>query len=346
MIKNKLKFVIYIFSFVLFFMFFNNKVNALDYDVNINSIEGLVYGNKLNSAKINGESTIDGHFSFYDGNILLNNVGNISVEVVFIPSDLDNYEVKRVNVNSFIEKRKIEVVFSGFIYKQYDGSDKINLPEYRYDGIIDEEVSVIGDLVATLEGIYVGEDIPVILSGVEIIGEKKEFYQLELSGHRGNVYPLMLEKEGYNATQITLDKNVYVDTRYSLIINVNENVNTINDKYSTFKEIEYLVYNHNNIKLDIQGNFKVSMNASDEDVNRNRFTLFELTKEGEYKKIEYVYNNGKLEFNIASTSRIVFATRDIEYNLIYLFNAVLLFCLCFVIVSRIKNSKMKEDIIY
>ena len=120
----------------------------------------------------------------------------------------------------------------------------------------------------------------------------------------------------------------------------------IDNKYSSFKKIEYLVYNHNNVKLDVKGNFKVKMNVSNEDAGRDRFTVFELTSDGEYKQIGHTYKEGYLEFTIASNSQVVFATRDIEYNVIFLFNAVLLISLCFVIVYRIKHSRIKEEIMY
>ena len=156
----------------------------------------------------------------------------------------------------------------------------------------------------------------------------------------------MLEKEGSNATQINLDKDVYVDTKYSLVVNVSDDNTSIDSKYTSFKKIEYIVYNHNNVELDVKGNYKVSMSVRSEDVNKYRFTLFELTNTGEYKEIEYTYKNGKIEFNIDSTSKVIFATRDIEYHFIYLFSGVLFFSLLFIIVYRVKHSRMKEEVMY
>lgn len=346
MIKNKLKFVIFFCCFLLFLIVGNNKVSASEYNVEVTSIEGLVYGSELKNAKIKGNSSIEGSFSFYNSDIILDSVGNVNIEVLFVPSDLDNYDVKKINVLSYVSRRKIEIIFNGVIRKQYDGLSSINLPAYSYEGIIDDEVSVVGNLKGELKGIYVGEDIGIVLSGVEIVGEKKDCYYLDLLEHRGHVYPSTLEKEGENATKITLDKNVYVDTRYRLQVSVNEEVKKINSDYSSFKKFNYNVYNHNNVKIDVEGKFNVMMIANKEDINNERFALFELTRDGEYRQIDYDYHDGKLIFEIDSDSSVVFTTRNIEYDLLILFGGILLFSLVFVIVYAIKNSKMKEEVIY
>ena len=52
---------------------------------------------------------------------------------------------------------------------------------------------------------------------------------------------------------------------------------------------------------------------------------------------------GKMpHFKMDSTSSLVLSTRDIEYHFIILFSAILIFSLIFVIVYRLKNSKIKE----
>jgi hypothetical protein len=114
----------------------------------------------------------------------------------------------------------------------------------------------------------------------------------------------------------------------------------IDKKYTGFKEYKYLVYSHNNVLLDVEGDFQVKMEIDKEIEKMERFYVFELTKSGEYKKIEYNIEDGHISFIIQSDSSVVFATRNIEYHFIILFASVLLFYLVFIIVYRWKHSRM------
>ena len=106
------------------------------------------------------------------------------------------------------------------------------------------------------------------------------------------------------------------------------------------EEVKKIVGLINNL-IDINSDYRVIMNIDESIVNRERFHLFELTSDGEYKEIKYSYSDNKISFAIKSDSCVIFATRNIEYNLIMLFSGILLFYLLFIIVYRIKNSRIK-----
>ena len=343
MSKNKLKFVIFIFAFLSFLVFKSDFVLANDYTISIESVDNLVYGNKLKDGYINGKSSISGEFSFYKQENVINSVGETEIEIIFTPDDLENYETKKVNFVANVEKRKIFVIFEAPIYKQHDGGTGVNLPCFSYGGIINNEVNVAGTLVGNFSATYVGEDIPIVLSGITIEGEKSEYYYVDLLEHSGRIYPSKLEKGGENATIINLDKGVYVDVGYSLKVSKEDyNTSICNDMYTSFLKYSYIVYNHNGVKMDVDGNFKVQMSISQEIMNTERIKLFELTSDGEYKKLDYSYIDGEIRFSIASQSELVICARNIEYKFIFLFSAILLFSLIFVIVYRWKNSRIKE----
>lgn len=339
MIKNKLKYIIFIPLFVLFFAFFSVEIKASDYPVTINNVTNLVYGNKLKDAIIDGESSeVEGEFSFYNKEIVLDRVGEIELEIIFVPKDSN--EVKKISYNAIVEKREISIFFFSPIYKQYDGSDNIKLPAYTYQGIINEEVSIQGGLRGKLTATYVSEDIPIILSGIEIVGDKKDCYYLDLLEHSARVYPSTLNKSGVNETQIIIDEGVYVDIGYSLKVEEQNKQEKINDKYTGFKVYKYDVYSYNNVLLEINSEYQVKM-VIDEDIkNKERLALFEVTKDGEYKKLNYNIKDSEIHFTIDSNSKVVFATRNIEYHFILLCTSILIFYAVFIVVYRCKNSKI------
>jgi hypothetical protein len=340
--KNKLKFLIFVVSFLALFLIDNKQIKAIDYNVSVESVSNLVYGNKLKDGTITGESEIEGEFSFYDSDLVLDNVGTKSIDIIFTPQDLNNYSSKRITVDVEVSRKKISVVFSTPIYKQYDGNSSISLPEYSYVGIIDNEIEVVGTLTATLAATYVSEDIPLVLSGVTLVGDKANCYYIDLEEHTARIYPSRLEKGGENATYIDLDKDVYVDISYSLKVEkINEAV-SVNKKYTSFLRYNYEVYSHNNVKLSVDSKFKIMMKIDKEVMEKERLKVFELTSSGEYKELEYFYQEGVIYFSIDSDSSLVLTTRDIEYELIVLFSGVLLFSLVFIVIYRFKNSRIKE----
>lgn len=341
MSKNKLKFLLF-FSFSLLFMFVNNNyVNAQDYNISINSLEGLTYGNKLKDVKINGNSEgVEGTFYFYNQEYVLDTVGEIELEIFFVAKN--SSEVKSITVTKEVLPKKISVWFENPLYKQYDGLSTLNLPNYSYVGIINNEVSVEGTLIGNVTATYVGDAIPVVLSGVTIVGEKSDCYYLDLLEHNARIYPSVLEKNGENASKITLDKDVYVDISYSLNVKKDNGNELIDNKYTSFAKYSYEVYDYNNEKINVSGKYDILMKIDEDVMNKERLKVFELTKDGEYKELVYTYRNGEIHFKMDSTSSLVLSTRDIEYHFIILFSAILIFSLIFVIVYRLKNSKIKE----
>ena len=334
--------MIFIPIFILFFAFFSSEIKASDYQINITSVTGLIYGNKLKDATINGDSNgVDGEFSFYNKEMVLDKAGEINLEIIFIPRD--SSEIKRINYTAIVEKRKISIFFVSPIYKQYDGTSSIELPQYTYQGIINNEVEIQGELAASLSGTYVSEGIPLILSGVEIVGDKKDCYYLDLQEHSARVYPSTLSKVGVNETEIILDKDVYVDIGYSLTVELRDSAQKINDKYTGFRNYKYEVYSHNNILLEVDSKYQVKMSVDEEVRKKERLVLFELTKNGEYKKIGYKMDESDIYFTIDSDSEVVFATRNIEYHFIILFSSVLCFYGIFLVAYRWKCSRKNNN---
>jgi hypothetical protein len=288
-----------------------------------------------------GNSSISGDFSYENEDFVLESVGNITLKVIFTPDDEENYSKKEINVETIVEKRKISVVFDRLLYKQYDGTKNIELPSFTYSGILNNEVTISGTLVAELDGAYVSNEIGVTLKGITVIGEKKDFYYIESNEHTARIFPSSLEKQGENKTIIFLSEGIYIDINSSLKVISQDNNSKIDKNYTALKEYKYEIYSDEKVN-DINSNIEVIMNVSDSLMKTRRLAIYELTQDGVYKELEYNYSNGVMKFSINNNSKIVFATRNIEYGLIFIFSGVLLFYFIFMIIYRCKNSKIKE----
>lgn len=338
--KNKLKFIVFL-GFIFLFMLSFQQIKASEYEINVEKVENLVYGNSLKSAKIVGNSSILGNFSFENENLVLNDVGNIELKIVFTPSDVENFNKKEILFETNVEKRRVTIIFDRLLYKQYDGTKEIDLPSYTYSGIINNEVEIEGNLVGTLEASYISDEVNVELSGLTIVGEKKDCYYLETSDYVAKIFPKILEKKGANETILILADNIYINLDSSLKIEVKEETKKIDRNYATFKIYNYDIYNGEN-KLDIDSDIVVSMKIDKNIMDTKRLKIFELTSEGKYQELEYRYSDDKINFTMNSNSKLVFATNNIEYSLIIIFSGVILFYLIFIMFYRFKNSKIKE----
>lgn len=329
-----------IFVGFLFLLFSNAKVEALDYNIRVDSVENLVYGNTLKDAYIVGDSDIEGEFVFVNPNQVIDTMGNMEINIKFVASNIDYTEYIKFIYE--VSPRKISVVFNEPLYKQCDGSTSIVLPTYNYDGIIENEVNVIGTLKGELLASYVGEDIGVVLSGISIDGEKSDHYYLELNEHKARVYPSVLEKDGENYTRITLEKDVYVDIGYSLKV-VETKVNEIvENKYTSFAKYDYLVYSHTNEIMEIDGRYIINMKVNDAILNNERLGVFQLNNAGEYKEIEYQIKDGFISFVLDKDCSVIFATRNIEYYLIIIFTLFLIVIFSFIFIYRYVNMKKQS----
>ena len=109
-----------------------------------------------------------------------------------------------------VAKKNIEIIFDSPIYKRYDGTEQVDLPQHSYIGIINNEVTVVGDLQGSFNGSYVAEEVGITLSGVVLEGEKKDCYTLVLTGHYGRIHPSYVNDVS-NSVSIEFGENVYVD---------------------------------------------------------------------------------------------------------------------------------------
>ena len=151
-IKNSI-FLIFAVIFISIFCHAQKIEASSNYTVEIERIDGLVYGNKYSTGQIVVKTqTIPGTFKYAFPNDIAMKTGQITIAVDFVPLD-ESYMGIRLFPKAIVEKRPINILFDSMIYKQYDGTDKVNLPDYIYDGILEgDDVSVVGDLSVKYSG--------------------------------------------------------------------------------------------------------------------------------------------------------------------------------------------------
>ena len=343
---KKVIFTIFI-SIFLFFITQTNKVCAFeDYIADVERVDGLVYGNEISTGEIVVKSqNIEGTFMFSHPDRIVNSAGTISVWVTFIPKDTATYgNGVSMPVSAYVAKRNIEVIFNSPIYKRYDGTDSIVLPEYEYAGILysditENSIGVVGELVAKYSGSYVAEEVGVILSGISIEGPKKDCYNLVLTGHTGRIHPAYV-RDVSNNVSIEFDENVYVDVLATVRVKKEADNKDVNKDYTSFMLYDFSIYDHNNEKLDVGGNYSVQLRVDKHLIETERLEIFELNKNNEYIKLDYTYNEGVMVFVIKADSQIVFTTRDVEYNIIFVLSGILVFSFVFVVFNWVKISKI------
>lgn len=334
---NKRMFLIAIFVFVCFFC--GSKVDALEtIIIEEPSASEIVYGEPLYNARLSGGSAnVDGKFTFEDV-LAVVDAGNHSVNVVFTPSD-SSYAPVTFPINIKINKRKVDVVFEREIFKLYDGTNNIKLPSYVIVGIIDEDVYVSGNLEGVLDSILVGENIGVELQGLQLEGEKKENYSLELDGFKATIYPKYLEKfsDSHNRVEFSGD---CVPVNSLLYIDKIDDLNI--DGYKVLDAYNIYVKSYNQI-VEVRGLIKTKLVV--ENFDAKKVKVLSCDNYLKCREIDYKYNDGYLSYSDNGINKIVLAEKIYNYDYIWLILAsvVGVSFVIYVIVYKVKHkSKIKK----
>ena len=183
-----------------------------DYTIEIESVTGLTYGDTISKGRIViKEQSVPGEVFFQHPDRIVNTAGEYTVWVTFKPTDVNAYgNGISIPFVADVAKKNIEIIFDSPIYKRYDGTEQVDLPQHSYIGIINNEVTVVGDLQGSFNGSYVAEEVGITLSGVVLEGEKKDCYTLVLTGHYGRIHPSYVNDVS-NSVSIEFGENVYVD---------------------------------------------------------------------------------------------------------------------------------------
>lgn len=327
--------------FLFVFAFFCAKnIGAIDVTIEqVPVAEDIDYGEPLfESALSGGVSNVEGVFRWNKGEQLLE-VGEHDVEVVFEPNDKlyssVNFFVK-VNVN----KRRVYLKFESDIYKQYDDTRDIKLPNYIVGGIRKGDgVYISGELKGTLESGLVSTSTKVILSGIELIGNKKENYYLDLEGFSAKVYPKYIEKFIGDKNRIQLDKNAYVPINTAIYVEEIEEESLTKEGYTILNSYDVYIASDND-RIDMNKPVKVKIKIDENNFNYERLHVYNYYNNSYEEIVDYKYEDGYFVYSASSLGQVVFAQKELNFWWAYLLGSLFtVSALLFVILALLKNRK-------
>ena len=337
---NKFKFM-YIFAFVLMFFFFCNDEKAKGmYDpiiIENPTASEITYGEPLfESILTGGKANVEGVFSWKNNKETFP-AGEYRRTVIFSPFD-NEYNDLEVKVLVKVNKKRVYLKFEEEFHKQYDGTGNLDLPNYEVKGIIDSGVYVKGDLSAKLDGILIGRN-NVILSGIELAGDRTSNYYLDLEGVTCDVHPNYIEKFGDVKHRVDFSSDIYVP--FDTLIYVNQaDTNKIKIDGYSIKRAYDIYLESDNKRVAVHDPVIVKIKVDDSAFKFNRLSVYNVNN-GAYELVDYEYEDGYILYKTSSLGLLVFAQKELDFTWLYIVTSLLLVITVFVVLFRYYKGKEK-----
>jgi len=284
-----------------------------------------------------GVSNVEGSFAWEDELIILE-AGSRSANVIFVPED-ESYDEIVFEIGINVLPRRVYLKFENELRKKYDGNDVLELPSFVVGGVIDKEVYVSGNIEAKLASAFIGENVSVNLSGLELRGDKKDNYYLDLNGFVATIHPDHVGRFGQTNDKLEFKDEIYVPVNSILHIEKKEDSNLIKNGY-VIKEVYELGVKSGNEIVDISGNVSVGFKIDKKSLGYRRIALFNYS-EGEYKEIEYSYTDGYLFFDSDELGLLVIAQKKLDFWWLYIVVVFILIVLIYLIIRGIFVNRKK-----
>ena len=338
MVKKKCLFLFIIFVAIFFFCR-EIKVNAAAVVIEeIPVAEEISYGEPLfESTLIGGRANVEGTFSWKNGRVTFD-VGEYNQVVVFTPTS-SLHSSKEFLVKVKVNPRRAFLNFEEEIYKQYDGLASLSLPNYIVGGIIDKTVYVKGDLSGSLESVLVGTS-KVILSGIELAGEKSEQYYLDLTGFQATVHPRIVAKFGPVKNRIDLVETIYVPID-SLMYTDDMNLEEISKEGYSITSAYDVYIKSGNSRVTVDTKVKVRLLMDERDFEYKRLKIYNYFN-GVYEEVEYTYSEGYIEYSASALGILVFAQKELNFWWLYILIVSLV--LTFDVILIVKKMQTREKV--
>lgn len=327
-------------SFIAVFFFYNAmRVRALNVDIiELPIPDELTYGAPLFESKlVGGIANVEGKF-YWENELLTYDVGEHTTKVVFKPTNSEYSEVVfdiRVKYN----KRRVYIKFEDDIYKHYDGTTFIDLPNYVIGGIIDKTVFVRGNLKGEFENALIGNN-NVLFSGLELVGEKKDNYYLDLEPIKGTIYRIHVEKFGDEKHRVSFKGETYVPADSLLYVNKLDD-KSFNKKNYSIREVYDIYLESDNKRINVNNLVEVKVKLDKKSLNHKRIRVFNYSN-GVYEKVDYKYEDGYIVYQASSLGNLVIAQKKLSFWWLYLLGIV--FVLIIMTIIFVKRYKGKEKI--
>lgn len=337
MMKNK---SIIIFVFLMFIFYKFDTVKAYDTNVIEKPIASeIVYGQPLLESHLDGGvARVAGTFRWKNELEVLS-AGNHKITVIFSPNSQE-FLKEEFEIDLKVNKRRAYIMFEKEIYKQYDGSNTIKLPNFVVCGIIEDDVFVRGELKGTLDNVLIGENINIILEGIELVGENSNNYLLDLSGFKATIHPSYIEKFGKIKNRIDFSKNVYVPIDSLLHVDKEVNVGLHKENYK-IKEV-YDIYLQSSLnRVEIDDLVRVKIKIDESSINGRKIKVYNYYNDN-YDEVKYKYENGYLIYNVNHLGKLVIAQKKFSLWWLYILTITLAMLLIGIVIY--KNNIVKRKI--
>lgn len=334
---GKFKFLLLSIIMAFFFLCLNERVSAQVIIDEVPIASDIHYGQPLfESSLTGGKSNVDGTFRWKNETVV-RDVGEYFETVVFTSNEGNiEFDIK-VKVNP----KRVYIKFEDLLYKQYDESDVIQLPNYVVHGIIDKDVYVKGCLEGKLENIFIGENNKVLLSGIKLVGDIKNNYYLDLDGFTASVYPSSIEKKNGSFSEkivflddvfVPLDSTIQVKER---TVSLGKEGYLINKEYDIYVESK-------GVRVEVNGESIVKIQFDGNVLAKKRLSLFNYY-DGEYHELDYSYEEGYLVYRCNGLGVLVVAVKKIDYTWLVVLISVFLFLLLVIVLIVLFKKRKKIE---
>ncbi len=337
---NKKVFILYFIGVLFtFFLHASEVVNAgvtiiEEYPV----ASDIVYGHPLFTSKLEGgKANVEGTFVWENDDEVLK-VGTYTRKVIFSPND-QQYQSREIVVEIQVLPRRVYLKFAKDLKKQYDGTDSLSLPTYIVGDIVDKDVYVSGYLEAKLESAFVGENIKVILTGLELKGENKDNYYLDLENITATIHPRYIEKFGSIKNKVTFNKDVYIPVN-SVFHTDKGDVNQVSLNRHKIKSVYELFVENNGENIEVKGELEVKIKIDKEEIKSSRTRIYNYF-DGEYTEISYKYVDGYLVYKCNNLGYLVIAQEKFDFSGIYILGVIILLFILIKAIKKIEFNKPK-----
>lgn len=329
----------FILHFVLFFMafFFFDYCVIKGEEITISqhpSASEITYGEPLYMSTLTGGvSSVEGDFIWKDELTVLE-AGNRKAEVCFVSKENDEVVVFEVDI--VVKPRRVFLKFEKELRKKYDGKKDFNLDGYVVNGIIDKDVYVSGEAIGTLESEFVGKNIKVNISGLELKGDKVNNYFLDLDSIVVTVHPNHLSVFGEDSDIYFID-DIYVDN--NSVFKISKNENELSKQGFVYKDGYNLNVVSGESVIDVSGKILVKVKIDGNVLKDRRIKIFNYYK-GQYNELNYQYKDGYVIYNCEGLGSLIIMQK--KANLLWLY-FIISGLVCFVIVIIIKIIVAKRN---
>lgn len=340
---KKIKFLIISFSSILLFLIiFSVNIHAEETIIyELPTAKEITYGDSLFKAElVGGSANTKGTFLWKNESEILES-GIHERTVVFTPSN-SNYDTKEFNLQFKVNKKKITLSFERKLQKQYDGTNTLELPNYLIKGIIDKDTYISGIASATVENILVGENIPLTITGLSIIGDHKDNYYLDIDNFTADICPKYIEKAGQE--KIIFDDNkTFMPTNSTLVIK--EQQSNISKKgYSLKAYYDIHLENNHQIIDENPGKVTLKLKINNSLLKSRRIHLFNYAN-GQYEELKYeISDDGYISYDANFLGSLVIMKKNYNFTWLYVIISLTFTTLLIVLLTELLKNKKTNKI--